>query len=58
MPALNWRSPDRKSYKLNVPIDEALQARLDRHAKKLGIKKTELARNLLVAGLDAQGAKP
>lgn len=51
MPALGWVSPNRKSHKLNVPIDEDLKLRLEAMAVKRGIKKTELAREIIDASL-------
>jgi len=56
MPALGWVSPNRKSHKLNVPIDDELKARLEAMAVKRGVKKTELAREIIDSALKVMEA--
>lgn len=51
MPALGWTSPNRKPVKLNVPVTQEFCDRLDKAAIKRGVKRTELARELLEQGL-------
>ena len=55
MPSLGYVAPDRKPFKLNVPIDEELKNRIDAAASAKGITKTALARRLLSDGLERMG---
>lgn len=52
MPALGWQSPDRKPHKLNIPVDDRLKERLEALAVRMGVRKTELARDILTKFLE------
>jgi predicted HicB family RNase H-like nuclease len=52
MPAAGWRKPDGKSYKLNVPVDEELKARLLAAAEKRGVPISVWAREILTKAVE------
>jgi hypothetical protein len=59
MPALGYFSPNRKPFKITIPVDQDLRDRLQTQAQANGIKQTELARRLIGNGIIAlEGGKP
>jgi hypothetical protein len=55
VPSLGYQAPDRKPFKLNVPIDEDLKTRLEAAASSMGTTKSALARKLINEGMDKRG---
>lgn len=51
MPREGYRKPGRKAQRIDVPVSDEVAIRLEDAAKAQGVKKTELARQLLEAGL-------
>jgi hypothetical protein len=51
MPALNWKSPDRKSIRLDVPVTAEMDAEIRKLAAKIGVTRTDAARQLLDRGI-------
>jgi len=51
MPALGWKSPTRKSIRLDVPVTVEQAAEIRRLADKIGCTRTDAARQLLDRGI-------
>lgn len=51
MPALGWRSPGRKSIRLDVPVTVEQDAEIRRLADMIGCTRTDAARQLLDRGI-------
>jgi hypothetical protein len=51
MPALGWKSPTRKSIRLDVPVTVEQDSDIRTLAAKLGITRTDAARQLLDRGI-------